>query len=71
MHGFEFLADAEWDEIKQGDSASFRARVVDAQSWRLFDRKIDVHWIDDHGDAQVKHIQVDRTLNHSDYAVGL
>lgn len=61
-HGFEFIDDAEWDEVRQGDSARFDGRVVDAQLWSLFDRNIDVHWIDDHGDAQVKRIQVDRTL---------
>lgn len=63
-YGFEFLDDAEWDEVEQGEFARFDGRVIDAARWKLLDRKMDVHWIDDHGDAQVKRIQVDRTLGH-------
>lgn len=59
--GFEFLDDAKWEEIKQDTSTRFLGRVVDAKQWKLFDREIEVHWVDDHGDAQVKRIQVDRT----------
>jgi len=66
-YGFEFLGAAEWDRIKQGESVSFAGRIVDAQRWNALSRQMDVHWIDDHGDAQLKRIQVDRSISSTDY----
>lgn len=60
--GFEFLGPVEWDLIEEGESVLFKGRVAQARYWSAFDRYLEVHWTDDHGDNQMKQVQVDRRV---------
>lgn len=70
LSAFEFFEPPEWERVDEGGTVGFTGRISDPESFGITDRELQVYWTDDHGDEQVKRVQVDRTITITDYMLG-